>query len=79
MGVLVLSLVAIAAVLAVRKRLGLNQPRAGAARLVKVLESQRMGPRTLLSVVEFSGTQYLLAQGEHGITCVASKPAATDS
>ncbi|KQQ96164.1 flagellar biosynthetic protein FliO [Massilia sp. Leaf139] len=75
-GVLVVSLLAIAAVLVVRKRLGLGQPQQGGGRLVKVLESQRLGPRTLLSVVEFSGTRYLIAQGEHGISCVASTPAA---
>lgn len=73
-GVLILSLIAIVAVLAVRKHLGLGLARPGAPRLVKVLESQRLGPKALLSVVEFSGTQYLIAQGEHGISCVASKP-----
>lgn len=73
-GVLVISLIVIVAVLVVRKRLGLGQPRPGGARLVKVLESQRLGPRALLSVVEFGDTQYLIAQGEHGISCVASKP-----
>jgi flagellar biogenesis protein FliO len=77
-GVLVVSLVAIVAVLAVRKRLGLGQRQPGGARLVKVLESQRLGPRALLSVVEFSGTRYLIAQGEHGISCVASTPAAAE-
>lgn len=79
MGILVISLIAIVAVLMVRKRLGLAQPRQGAPRLVKVLESQRLGPRALLSVVEFSGTHYLIAQGEHGISCVASKPAGGES
>lgn len=73
-GVLVISLVAIVAVLVVRKRLGLGQLRTGTPGMLKVLETQRLGPRALLSVVEFSGAHYLIAQGENGISCVASKP-----
>jgi flagellar biogenesis protein FliO len=72
-GVLVVSLIAIAAVLVVRKKMGLNRPLGGKDSLLKVLETQRLGPRALLSVVEFGGAQYLIAQGEHGISCVASK------
>lgn len=78
-GIVILSLVAIMAVLAIRKRLGLGQPRPRAPRLVRVLESHRLGPKALLSVVEFSGTQYLIAQGEHGISCVASKQVGGES
>ena len=74
-GVLVVSLLAIAAVLFIRKKLRLGQPPAGRAALLQVLETQRLGPRALISVVQFSGTQYLLAQGEHGITCVATSAA----
>jgi len=75
-GVLLISLIAIAAVLVIRKKLGLKLGLAPAANpgLLKVLETQRLGPRALLSVVEFSGSHYLIAQGEHGISCVASKP-----
>jgi flagellar biogenesis protein FliO len=76
LGVLLVALVAIGAVLYLRKRLNLPLPGAGAQRLVKVLQSERLGPRALLSVVEFDGRRYLLAQGEHGITCVASSAAA---
>lgn len=72
LGVLVVSLIAIVAVLVVRKKLGLVRPPAGKAGLLKVLESQRLGPRAMLSVVEFAGSHYLIAQGEHGISCVAS-------
>lgn len=72
-GVLVISLIAIAAVLFIRKRfnLTLTPPAAGRARLMRVLETQRMGPRTLLAVVEFGGVHYLVAQSEHGVNCLA--------
>lgn len=74
-GLLVISLIAIVAVLVIRKKLNLRFGQVGAKpNLVKVLETQRLGPRALLSVVEFSGSLYLIAQSEHGINCVASKP-----
>lgn len=75
-GVLVLSLLAIAIVLFLRRRLNLHTGQATGTRSLRVLESARLGPRALLSVVEFDGTRYLLAQGEHGVTCVASTPPA---
>lgn len=78
-GVLVVSLLAIGAVLYVRKRLNLNplNPRQGAApRLLRVLETQRLGPRALLSVVEFGGQQHLIAQSEHGVSHLVTAPAA---
>jgi flagellar biogenesis protein FliO len=79
LGVLLVLLAAVGAVLYLRKRLNLGVPGAGGQRLVRVLESERMGPRALLSVVEFGGQRYLLAQGEHGISCVASVPAPADA
>lgn len=78
LGVLLVLLAAVGAVLYLRKRLNLPMPGTGGRRLVRVLESERMGPRALLSVVEFGGQRYLLAQGEHGISCVASVPAPAD-
>ncbi|NIA55050.1 FliO/MopB family protein [Massilia sp. TW-1] len=75
LAVLLVALAAIGAVLYLRKRLNLPLPGSGGQRLVKVLQSERMGPRALLSVVEFDGRRYLLAQGEHGITCVATSAA----
>lgn len=72
LGVLLVSLAVIGAVLYLRKRLNLPMPGSGGQRLVRVLQSERMGPRALLSVVEFDGRRYLLAQGEHGISCVAT-------
>lgn len=73
--VLLMSLVAIGLVLFLRKRFNLQSPLGRGARLVRVLDTERLGPRGLLSVVEFNGQHYLLAQGEHGISCVASGPA----
>lgn len=70
-GVLLVSLAAIAVVLYLRKRFNLNAPAPGGARLVKVLESQRMGARTMLFVVEFGGVHHLVAQSEQGISCLA--------
>lgn len=72
-GVLLVSLLAIAAVYVLRKRLNLA-PATAQGRLLKVLETQRLGPRTLLSVVEFSGKRYLIAQNEHGVSRLASAP-----
>jgi flagellar biogenesis protein FliO len=78
LAVLLVLLAAVCAVLYLRKRLNLPLPGAGGRRLVRVLQSERMGPRALLSVVEFGGQRYLLVQGEHGISCVASAPAPAD-
>jgi flagellar biogenesis protein FliO len=74
-GVLVVSLIAIAAVLVIRKRLRIGRPSGGGKALLQVLETQRMGPRALVSVVEFKGVHYLLAQSEQGVNCIASVPA----
>jgi flagellar biogenesis protein FliO len=74
-GVLLISLLAIAAVLVIRKKLGLRLLPSAKPGMLKVLETQRLGPKALLSVVEFGDTHYLIAQGEQGISCVASVPA----
>ncbi len=74
-GVLLLSALAIVAVLVVRKRLNLHSGGKAAPRHLKVLETQRLGPRTLLAVVEFGGQQHLIAQGEHGVNCLATAAA----
>lgn len=70
MAVLLVSLLAIGAVYVVRKRLKLGQLAPGAPALLRVLETRRLGPRALLSVVEFGGKRHLIAQGEHGISCL---------
>jgi hypothetical protein len=74
-GLLAVSLIVIVAVLWVRKRLRLDRGGAALPRHLKVLETERLGPRALLSVVEFGGTRHLLAHGEHGVSCIASVPA----
>ncbi|NRR31454.1 flagellar biosynthetic protein FliO [Oxalobacteraceae bacterium] len=76
LGVLLLSLVAIAAVYILRKRLNLQPGGGQQGRLLRVLESQRLGPRALLSVVEFEGGRYLIAQSEQGISCLVAAPGA---
>ena len=73
--VLAISLIAIAAVLVVRKRLRLGQPRSGRPAMLQVLETRRLGPRAVVSVVLFNNTHYLLAEGEHGVSCIATAPA----
>lgn len=77
LGVLLLSALAIVAVYVIRKRLNLHPAKSAGGKLLRVLETQRLGPRTLLSVVEFSGGQYLIAQSEHGVSCLAQAPAAS--
>lgn len=74
--ILVLSFAVIGIVLFVRKRLKLAPMlapmRLGMPRHVSVLESTRLGPKTMVSVVEFDGTRYLVAHGDHGTSCLAS-------
>ncbi|KQV58001.1 MULTISPECIES: flagellar biosynthetic protein FliO [unclassified Duganella] len=77
-GVLLIALAAIVVVQVLRKKLKLAPPGAG-ARHLRVLETQRLGPRSTLAVVEFAGRRYLLAQGEHGVSCVDSVPAEKDA
>jgi flagellar biogenesis protein FliO len=78
-GVLLVSAIAIVGVLLVRRRLRLNAPGAVTSTHLKVLETRRLGPRALLSVVEFEGNRYLIAQGEQGISCLASAPTRGDA
>jgi flagellar biogenesis protein FliO len=79
LGVLGVSLLAIGAVLVMRRRLRLDTPAGSSGKLLRVLESQRLGPRALLTVVEFDGTRYLVAQGEQGISCLAAAPVKVDA
>lgn len=79
MGVLVISLIVIALVLYARKRLKLVTGVAPSGSRLRIVETQRLGPRTLLSVVEFDGRAYLLAQTEQGVTRVADSAAAGDA
>lgn len=72
-GLTVFVLAVAGAVYVVRQRLG-KQGEAGAPKRLRLLESQRLNPRTSLHVVEFAGSHYLLAQSEQGIHCLASSP-----
>ncbi|WP_256082034.1 flagellar biosynthetic protein FliO [Massilia sp. YIM B04103] len=75
LALLLLSAVAIGLVYWLRKRLRLTAAGGADGRLLRVLETRRLGPRALVSVVEFGGQHYLLAQSEQGVSCVASTPA----
>ena len=44
----------------------------GQGQVLKVVETQRLAPRSYVSVVEFGGQRHLLAQNEHGMLHVAS-------
>ncbi|HEX8611926.1 MAG TPA: flagellar biosynthetic protein FliO [Telluria sp.] len=41
-------------------------------KLLRVLDSRRLTPRASLHVVEFAGSQYLLAHSEQGVVCIAA-------
>ncbi|NVE01852.1 flagellar biosynthetic protein FliO [Massilia sp. BJB1822] len=73
-GLLLIALLAIGAVLLLRRRWQPGPRQEGGGSLLRVLETRRLGPRALLSVVEFAGQRYLLAQTEQGVSCVASAP-----
>lgn len=70
-GVLLIALAAIVVVQVLRKKLKLTGT-GTEPRHLRLLETQRLGPRASLAVVEFGGRRYLLAQGEHGVNCVDS-------
>jgi hypothetical protein len=38
--------------------------------MLRIVESQRLGPRALLSVVEYKGEHYLISYSEQGVTCL---------
>ncbi|OEZ52849.1 flagellar biosynthetic protein FliO [Duganella sp. HH105] len=78
LGVLLVSALAIAAVYWIRKRLNLPLPGKDAGRHLRVLQTERLGPRTLLSVVEFAGGRYLIAQSEQGVSCLAQAAGVAD-
>jgi flagellar biosynthetic protein FliO len=69
--VLVVSLLAIAIVFFLRKRLNLGRMGEHGSKRIRVLETQMLGPRTMLAVVEFGGREHLIAQTEHGVSCIA--------
>lgn len=77
LGIVLVSLLAIAAVLVMRKCLRMSTgmlPAASGKKLLRILETERMGPSARLSVVEFDGVRYLIGQSEHGMVRLASSP-----
>ncbi len=72
LGLILVSLLAIGAVVFVRRRLKLGGAQTGAPAALRIVETRRLGPKALLSVVDFGGVRYLIAQGEHGVSCLAS-------
>ncbi|HYD78311.1 MAG TPA: flagellar biosynthetic protein FliO [Paucimonas sp.] len=55
-----------------RRRFGSQPPAGNKEKLVRIVETQRLTPRSALYVVEFGRTHYLLAHSEQGIACVAA-------
>lgn len=70
LGLLAVALLAIGVLWWLRQRL--QRQGGSASRQLRVLESQRLGPRTTLAVVEFGGRRYLLAEGGQGVQCIDS-------
>lgn len=73
---LLASALAIALAIWARKRWLPAVARLQGERPLRVLQTQRLGPGAMVSVVEFAGTQYLVAQSQQGVSCLASAPAA---
>lgn len=78
-GVLAVSIVAIGLVLWARKRLKFAPAKGQTADHVQVLETLRLGPQAVLSVVEFGGSRHLIVQSPQGVTSLASVPLKADS
>ena len=73
LALLAVALFAVGLLYLLRRRL-LHGQQGGAARQLRVLDSQRLSGRTTLSVVQFAGQRYLLAQGDQGVQCLAQAP-----
>lgn len=58
---------------ALRRRLASSRLLSGQKKQIRITESQRMGARSTLHVVEFSGKRYLLAQTEQNVSCIATE------
>lgn len=65
----------VGAIYLTRRRNGLLGKGAAGKRLVKVMETSRLGPKSMLYVVEFEENRYLLAESANGVHCVAEAPA----
>lgn len=72
---LLASVLAIALAIWARKRWLPAVARLQGERPLRVLQTQRLGPGAMVSVVEFAGMHYLVAQSQQGVNCIASAPA----
>lgn len=72
-GFAVCLLVLIAIIYLLRRRLRSTRLLTGEKKQIRIAESQRLGARSTLHVVEFSGKRYLLAQTEQNVSCIAAE------
>ncbi|MFZ6646125.1 FliO/MopB family protein [Undibacterium sp. TJN25] len=72
-GMTLVLLILAGGVYVVRRRLGfaVNSTR---AKQLRIVESHRLTPKSSLHVVEFAGSQYMLAQSEQGVQCLVTVP-----
>jgi flagellar biogenesis protein FliO len=73
-GFVVCMLVLAVVIYVLRRRLASSLTIGGVKKQLRVTETQRLGARSTLHVVEFAGTRYLLAQTEQHVSCIASAP-----
>ena len=71
LSLLICVLLAGGVVYVLRRRFNVRVGDSSKARLLRLVETQRLNPKAALYVVEFAGSSYLLAYSEHGINCVA--------
>ena len=64
----------VGAIYLTRRRNGFPGRGTAGKRLAQVIETSRLGPKTVLYVVEFGENRYLLAESVNGVHCVATAP-----
>jgi flagellar biogenesis protein FliO len=76
---MVLTIAVLCLVLYVLRR-RLRQPKMSGAKMesLQILETQRLGQRATLYVVQFAGGQYLIGHSEYGLTCLVNAPLASN-
>jgi len=73
-GLIICVLVLGAVVFVLRRRFMPQTQADGKKHLLRVLETQRLNPRSTLHVVEFAGSYYLVSQDQQGVRRLASSP-----
>ncbi len=66
-------LVLVVIIYVLRRRLASTRLLTGEKKQIRIAESQRLGARSTLHVVEFAGKRYLLAQTEQNVSCIAAE------